>query len=308
MPPEERVTMLFVLMHDKDAQLASAAKKSFEGFAADELIDALDTRLDPLVIRKITEVFADNDAVLTMAALNPDIADDTLMRVAKTGPEEMLAALVGESAMLAARPGLMEAMRANPRFSEAVISAAQEDSAAGSAVEEVSAGAAPVVSAGQEEKGEEAIKKLVAAKAHTKEDEHNIMKLVKDMTMSQKVKLAMSGNKSARELLIKESNKMISSAVLKNPRITENEILRLTSIKGTSEDLLRGIARNKAWQKNYAIKLGLTTNAKTPLAISIKLMDSLNDADVFKIAKSKNVSSTLASAARRKVDAKAKKH
>ena len=60
--------------------------------------------------------------------------------------------------------------------------------------------------------------------------------------------------------------------------------------------------------KNYAIKLGLTTNAKTPLAISIKLMDSLNDADVFKIAKSKNVSSTLASAARRKVDAKAKKH
>ncbi|MBI5234683.1 MAG: hypothetical protein HY886_00325 [Deltaproteobacteria bacterium] len=314
LPPDERVTMLFVLMHDKDAQAASAAQKSFEGIAAGELLDALDTRLDPLVIRKITELFAENDAVLTMAALNPDIDNDTLMRVAKTGPEEMLAALAGEDAMIAARPWLKEAMRANPRFSEAVISAAHEDSAAVSEAQDGSAEgseaqeAAPALSVVQEDKGEEAIKKLVAAKARTKEDEHNIAKLIKDMTISQKVKLAMSGNKSARELLIKESNKMVSSAVLKNPRITENEILRLTSVRGTSEDLLRGVARNKEWMKNYPIKFSLTTNAKTPLAISMKLMDSLNDADVQKIGKSKNVPSTLANAARRKIDAKVKRH
>ena len=71
--------------------------------------------------------------------------------------------------------------------------------------------------------------------------------------------------------------------------------------------MLRQIARNKEWVKSYGIRVGMLTNPKTPLTVSLKLLDSVYEKDLQGIAKSKNVPNTLASAARRKLDAKGKR-
>lgn len=299
--PEDEVTILFVLGFDKDADVSSSARKSFDEYPAHILIDALEKKLDPAVIKRIADARKEDEAVQTMCFLNPCTDDETLKTIVETGPDEVVGVLAEERERFLEKPFLLDSLKKNPLAPYLLVSGIDE------MMKDARAKAIVEAEAGKKQKDPEKLavpKELVEDK---KVDEQNIYKLVGSMSMGQKVKLALSGNKSAREVLIKDSNKMIAVAVLKNPRITEDEVLRLTSSKGTPEDLLRQVARNKEWVKNYNVKLGIITNPKTPLTISIKMLDYVYDKDLVKLARSKNVPSVLASTARRKMDTKAKK-
>ncbi|CAG1065357.1 hypothetical protein BAC1_00938 [uncultured bacterium] len=291
--PEDEVTVLFVLGFDKNAEVAEAAKKSLQEFPLQRLLEALDATLDALVIKKLLELRED-EAVQIMAALNPGIDDATLTNLASNGPEEVITALSEDGGLLSAKPFIKEALAKNPRTSGAVRTMLE--------------GLKPVPAGSAAKPAErEKLQADLTDEKRVKADEQNIYKLVVQLNAGQKLKLALSGNKSARDLLIKDSNKVISMAVLKNPRITEEEVQKITLTKGTNDDMLRHIARNKEWVKSYGIRVGMLTNPKTPLTVSLKLLDTVYEKDLQSIAKSKNVPSTLASAARRKLDAKGKK-
>jgi len=293
--PVDQLTALVVLLFDKSALVSGAAKKGLAEYPAESVVEALEKKLDPLVIKKAVAAFPENDAVLIMAASNPAIDDETLKTVLATGPEEVAGVFLDEIERVRARPFILDALRQNAYVPESTI---QE-------IERLAA-EPPSDDAAKPKSSDELVEAL-KTEGNKEADESNIYQVIKDMSMGQKIKLALSGNKSSRGLLIRDSNKMISIAVLKNPRITEDEVLKVANTKGTPEDLLRLIARNKEWIKSYTIKMGVISNPKTPLAISIKLMDSLYENDLQKIAKSKNIPSALASNARRKLEAKGKK-
>lgn len=298
LPPEDRVTVLFILSFDPDPGVCSAAKKSFEELPAHTLCDALDKKLDPAVIKGIVSSRGDNDAVLIMAALNPSTDDGTLKTIAEKGPEEVIDLIAEDKALLLKKPFLLEAIRKNPLAPPVLVNSLEHFMA--------HPPRSPAPDAPVEEPADMLKGRDEAAGADKKPvpDEINFYKLVSEMSVGNKVKLALTGNKAARELLVKETNKLIAVSVLKNPRITEDEVLRLSSAKGIPEDILRIIGRNKEWLKNYSIKVNMVTNVKTPLAISIKLMDTLMEKDLTKLAKSKNVPSVVASTARRKLEVK----
>jgi len=122
---------------------------------------------------------------------------------------------------------------------------------------------------------------------------------IQDLAVPEKVKLAMSGDKEARSILIKDSNKQIQVAVLDSPRITEPEIVSIANSRNVGEDILRKIASNRDWMKNYQIRLGLVNNPKTPLTIGLRIISTLMMSDLKRLAKSKGVSSVLTAAANR---------
>lgn len=125
------------------------------------------------------------------------------------------------------------------------------------------------------------------------------VQLAKEMTISEKIKMAMTGDKEWRMLLVKDTNKMISGAVIKNPRITEAEILMISKSHLNNDEILRDICVNKDWTKNYQIKKSLVENHKTPLHFALRFLSSLTDKDLSAIAKSKNISSVISTQARR---------
>lgn len=88
--------------------------------------------------------------------------------------------------------------------------------------------------------------------------------MVQELSVGDKIKLAMSGDKEWRSLLLKDSNKQVSGAVLKNPRITEKEVLILCQNRSANEELIRIILLNRDWLKNYSIRLALTMHPRTP--------------------------------------------
>ncbi|MBE9527626.1 MAG: hypothetical protein IME99_00135 [Proteobacteria bacterium] len=134
------------------------------------------------------------------------------------------------------------------------------------------------------------------------EEEGSIYKRLQKMNAAEKIKLGLTGGKAERGLLINDANKIVSNAVLKNPRITDGEIIMLVNSKTASDEVLRMIARNREWVKNPQVKIGLITNPKTPLPIAMRFLDYIEKRELAKIAKSKNVSSVLSSNAMRKME------
>lgn len=123
--------------------------------------------------------------------------------------------------------------------------------------------------------------------------------LLQQMAISEKIKTALTGDKEWRSLLIKDSNKLVSGAVVKNPRITEPEILAIAKSAIQNDDILRVICANKEWVKNYPIRKALIENHKTPLPIALRFICFLHEKDLAALAKNKNVSSVLVNQARR---------
>ncbi len=119
------------------------------------------------------------------------------------------------------------------------------------------------------------------------------------MKVGEKLKLALKGNKEARTILVRDSNRLIQRFVLQNPRISDEEILALAKNRGIDQDLLRKIGENRNWPRNPQIRLALVSNPKTPLATSLPMVNQLAERDLRFIAKSKNVSATVVTQARR---------
>ncbi len=125
--------------------------------------------------------------------------------------------------------------------------------------------------------------------------------LSQTMQIAEKIKMALIGDKEWRTLMLKDTINLVSEAVLKNPRITEPEVLAVASSTAYNEEMLRIICRNKEWLKNYKIRKALVQNCKTPLPTSIRLLPTLNEQDLAMLAKSKNIPTVLSTQARKLV-------
>ena len=130
--------------------------------------------------------------------------------------------------------------------------------------------------------------------------------LAQTMGVAEKIKIAQTGDKEWRMILIKDSNKLVSGTVIRNPRITESEVLAISKSAIQNDEIIRVICANKEWVKNYQLRKALVENNKTPLPTSLRLLATLGEKDLAQMAKSKNISSVLSTQAKKLVMAKKK--
>ncbi len=88
----------------------------------------------------------------------------------------------------------------------------------------------------------------------------SLIRRIMFMTTRDRMKLAMKGDREARSILIRDSNKVVSSAVVNNPRITEHEVENIAAMRTVSEEVLRLIAMNRSWARSYPIIHSLARN------------------------------------------------
>lgn len=124
-------------------------------------------------------------------------------------------------------------------------------------------------------------------------------KILSGLPVKKKVKLAFKGTREQRAQLIRDPNKLVCAAVLSSPKLTDAEIEQFTKMGNVSEEVLRVIGMNRGWLKNYGVILGLVKNPKTPGAISMQLMQRLNERDMKMLTVDRNVPEALRLAARK---------
>ena len=113
------------------------------------------------------------------------------------------------------------------------------------------------------------------------------------MTVAERVKLAVLGDKEDRMILVRDGSKVVNGAVLASPKISDQEVETIAAMKNVQENVLRTLARNRKFIKSYSVVRNLVNNPRCPLDISLALMKNLLTPDLKVLSMNKNVPETL---------------
>ena len=289
---KDLLTALFFLIHGGDAEIRGFALQTLRDLPPTVLASAMrDRDLHPSLLDLAARLRLEDMAVMEPLLTNPNVGEETLAWVGGRGRGDVLSLLACNDLRVRDAPRIRQAILDNPHadralklrlgWQEPVAETPAEDSAATEAARDSA------------DDGE--------AEAQTAEAEGNLSKyqLALDMPVAEKIKMAMTGDKEWRTIFLKDANKLVSSAGLKNPRITEGEVLALAKNKSTGDELIRLITLNREWIKNYEIKRALVYHPRTPLPKALRYMNTLGEKEIKAIAKSRGISQVLVNNARR---------
>jgi hypothetical protein len=113
------------------------------------------------------------------------------------------------------------------------------------------------------------------------------------MNVKDRMKLAMKGDREARNILIRDPNRLVCQGVANNPRITEQEVEAIAAMRTVSLEILRDIAANRQWMRSYNIIHNLVRNPRTPIASAMTLMSRMQLRDLVALSKNRNVSDAV---------------
>jgi hypothetical protein len=260
--PREQVMLLFCLSKDTDPQVRERTSVSWQALDQTVVCEALDQgSFHPALLHDLALAHGSSPPVRERLLAFPELAHAT---------RELLA-----SETSAQEPGEEDETEDVPDQS---LSGLPPDDEPAVADDE---GEKPHL---DEQEGEEYLSKYALAQT---------------LGISEKIKMGLTGDKEWRKILIKDANKLVSSAVIKNPRITESEVLTIIKSGSPNDEVMRLICANKEWVKNYPIRKALIENPKTPLANALRYLGTMNEKDLAGYAKSRNVSSVIVTQAKR---------
>lgn len=282
--PMDRLTLVYCLLKDADGTVKQAAQAVFADLPENVILSYIDSsEAHPSVLDALAKVHNSSPWVaqaLLGCPLLSGPARTFLQGKAVAAPEISPAQPVPEPEITAEEP---------------LPEAAAEDSEDEPPTETDSAESCETDDMAEEE----------AAEVNEEEAEfQSKYKIAMVLGISEKIKMALTGDKEWRSILIKDANKLVSGSVIKNPRITDGEILTILKVGVQNDEIIRLICANKEWVKNYMIRKALVDCPKTPLPNALRYLASLNEKDIAGYAKSKNISSVLSTQAKRMLLAK----
>lgn len=113
------------------------------------------------------------------------------------------------------------------------------------------------------------------------------------MNVKDRMKLAMKGDREARSILIRDSNKVVATAVINNPRVTDQEVENIATMRTVAEEVLRLVGMNRAWARSYTIIHNLVRNPRTPIPTVISTLPRIRTKDLQSLSQNRNVSEAV---------------
>ena len=121
----------------------------------------------------------------------------------------------------------------------------------------------------------------------------SLIRRIMFMTTRDRMKLAMKGDREARSILIRDANKVVSSAVINNPRITDHEVENISAMRTVADEVLRLIALNRTWARSYPIIHNLARNPRAPIPTVINILPRIRTKDLKHLSQNRNVSEAV---------------
>ncbi len=121
----------------------------------------------------------------------------------------------------------------------------------------------------------------------------SLIRRIMFMTIKDRVKLGIKGDREARGILIRDANKIVATAVIHNPRLTDHEVENIAAMRTVADEVLRLIGANRAWARSYPIIHNLARNPRTPMATAVHILPRIRTKDLKSIALNRNVSEAV---------------
>ena len=278
--PADRAEILALLAGDADEMVSERAQDAILSQPVESFVEA---------IRREQAL----PALLSYAAKNladkPGVCDAMVQN--KNCPAEYLVPVVRHLSTL----GIQSLMEELDRVSESPALASALEHSASLTVEqknqlhEIHGPGAPI--------DEAALAEAAAAAEPDVARRQTLIERLAKMTVAQRVQFAIKGGSEARRTLIRDSNKVVQRAVLQSPRLTDQEVEAFASMSSLTDEILRLIANNRNFRKNYTVVRNLINNPKTPIDVSLHMLPILNAIDLKRLTTNKNIPETLRSTA-----------
>jgi len=127
---------------------------------------------------------------------------------------------------------------------------------------------------------------------------------VRSLSQTEKLLLAVKADRPERAVLIQDNDPRVLLSLLRNPRLTVDEVVRLAKSSFINFNIIDVIMKTAQWMANLDVRLALIHNPKTPQQFGLRILPTLPDSEVRTIARS-GTSMALKQAALRKMQGKA---
>lgn len=338
MKPLVQVCALYQLWTTGDATIKQAAEQSIAKLPAGTVRSVASERLLPVVLDWLADRYVSDLRILRTLLSNRQTDGETFLRLAKGADENLCEALATNQARLLDTPGLIESLYLNPNTrastADRVVDFGIRNNVDLSSLpnyEEMVAaiqGSGPV-DAAQAAAADEAFRQVKAATAVLTDDElaaeaeslereqaeaergghapsepepearkKSAAGRIRDLNIAQKVRMATIGTKTERGLLIRDSNKLVSRAVIRSPAISDSEALAYAAIKSLPDEVVTFMSMQKKWIRHYQFKKALIMNPKCPTADAIRFLTHMRQGDLKAIARSRGLPGPVSKAAK----------
>jgi hypothetical protein len=331
--PEAIVTLVCAFTLDADPTLARTARETLEKLPGPVLQGALATELQGTVLELLAEVQHADATIVSRLLAAPNITSLALEIIAKNANESIGEVIAASDSVLLRFPRVIEALYMNrrvrmstadrlvdlavrnkielgiPAFKQAAAAIANqlipEPTDERTFDDELFLKADEIAEA----TGEVAPDEETHSTNDEGEEELNrkfqpMYAQLAQMTISQKIRRATLGNGAERLLLVRDSNRLVATAAATSPLLNESEAARIAASRNVIDDVLRIIAQNRDFTRNYQVKLNLVSNPRTPFTFSSRLIPLLRDNDLRSLSKSKNVPSAIQTCVRQQISRK----
>lgn len=320
------VTLLVQLAHDPEESVRTAAHGTLSGLPDEVLRPAVSAALPPAILDGLLPYVRGHQPLLEELAANRATPDATVARIAKQCDVDTAERIATDQARLLGYPEIIEALYKNRSTRMSTVDRLVELAARnGVELHGVATFAAHVeairgqliieetpeeelpsdrifAEALEHDSDEDAIDTdKVDGSEEIRERHRPLAFRIGEMSISEKVRLALIGDAAARAILVRDANKIVSMSAVTSPAMKDAEAARIAASKQVSDDILRYLGNRRDWLGNYELKKNLVFNPKTPMGVSMKFISHLRFNDLKGLARSKNVPASLRTAARQRV-------
>ncbi len=307
--PADLVRAVGSILASGDPELAPLCEETFKGFDVEALHGAVRSpgarteQLDAIARR------SKERRVLEGVLQHRSVSDATLVWLARRIPPDLQDVLVTNQARLLATPGIVENLFENPDLSADIRRRADEfleefflkkERERGERIEEAEeiADAEEIAEAEEIADAEEAAEPK-SPEAAPEDESGDVLFRLGSLAVAEKIRVAYRGNREERLFLVRDTNRLVSTAVLKSPKTNEADAEVIANMKSVSEDVLRAIAQRREWMKKYSLMSAIVKNPRSPIDVTISLVARLSPRDQTTLSTDRNVPEVVRVTAKR---------
>jgi plasmid stability protein len=286
-PEELRLKALSSLMRINP----SSTRAYFQRLNPEKIAEAVEMdRVEPELVGLAVRVFPDSDRLVEAALKSPRTPTQALLLLAGRINQAQIALLLRDEGRLILAPDLIGALLAREDLDDLERQRLQELN-----IRIKKDAQLQIRAALHPENMSDEDRQLLIEEDPTGEDnpKESIYTKLITMTAAEKAMLALHCNRMTRMMLVRDPNPLVSRAVMRSPRLSEQDIEAFSRLREIDEDVLRQISQNRRWMRKYIIMRNLALNPRTPITIALGLVERLNNNDIRSSTRDHNLASPV---------------
>jgi hypothetical protein len=274
--PADRAEILAILAGDADEMVSTRAQDAILSLPPEAFIEAIKREQAlPALFSYAAKHLADKPGICDALVHNKNCGTEHLVYAVRHLSTLSIQALMEELDRVTESPTLAAALEHSPLLTPEQRNQLHELHGPGQPIDEA------------------ALADAAAAAEPDVARRQTLIQRIAQMTVAQRVQYAIKGGSDARRTLVRDPNKVVQRAVLQSPRLTDQEVEAFASMSSLTDEILRLIAGNRNFRKNYVVVRNLINNPKTPLDVTLHMLPMLNAQDLKRLTTNKNIPETL---------------